>query len=146
MWNIREKALKFCKGKGLDIGCNKWPLDCAHPVDNDPGENAYVLDKWDDGSLDFVFSSHCLEHLEKWRDALALWSRKLKKGGILFLYLPHESMTLWEPGSPWVGNDHVWSPTAKVVSACLKELGMDIVEVDEGPDNFHSFHVVATKA
>src|ERR1043165_4525440 len=57
---ITEKALHYCQGSGLDIGCNKWPLKGAKPVDNDPDENAHKLDRVADNSQDFVFSSHCL--------------------------------------------------------------------------------------
>ncbi|MFQ5806772.1 MAG: methyltransferase domain-containing protein [Phycisphaerae bacterium] len=145
MDHIGDHALTFCKGKGLDIGANKWPLPGAHPVENRETENAYRLDRWADGALDFVFSSHCLEHLAQWRTALALWVSKLKPGGVLFLYLPHHSMTLWRPGSPWVGDDHVWSPSAEVLVPFLEALGMTMIEVDPGPDDYFSFHIVARR-
>ena len=143
MDNVQNLALQYCKGAGLDIGANQWPLPGARGVDNALDENAYLLDKWADGSLDFIFSSHCLEHLDRWQFALALWCRKLKPGGTLFLYLPHKSMTLWEPGSPWVGDGHVWSPTPELVVSELQAAGMEIVHVDPGPDSYYSFHVVA---
>lgn len=146
MGHIKDVALRYCSGEGLDIGANRWPLPGAHAVDNLPDENAYRLDRWRDGSLDFVFSSHCLEHLSEWRNALALWTSKLKPGGILFLYLPHKSMTLWEPGSPWVGTDHVWSPTVEAIVPELEQHGMEIVTIDPGPDGYFSFHVAARKA
>lgn len=146
MGHIREVALTYCSGQGLDIGANRWPLPGAHPVENLPDENAYRLDRWPDASLDFVFSSHCLEHLSEWRKALVLWISKIKPGGVLFLYLPHNSMTLWEPGSPWVGNDHVWSPTVEAIVPVLEEHGMQIVSVNPGPDSYFSFHIAARKS
>ena len=145
MDNIKDFALRYCIGRGLDIGANDWPLPGATAVDNRPHENAYELDSWSDGSLDFVFSSHCLEHLEKWQFALALWCCKLKSGGILFLYLPHSSMTLWEPGSPWVGHDHVWSPTPELIIPELSAAGMEIIRIDPGPDSYFSFHIIARR-
>lgn len=145
MGHIKDVALRYCRGNGLDIGANRWPLPGAHAVDNLPDENAYRLDRWPDASLDFVFSSHCLEHLGEWREALVLWTSKLKPGGILFLYLPHKSMTLWEPGSPWVGDDHVWSPTVEAIVPVLEQRGLELVNVDPGPDGYFSFHIVARK-
>ena len=145
MSHIKDFALTYCRGTGLDIGANRWPLPGAHAVDNRPGENAYCLDRWAEASLDFVFSSHCLEHLHDWRNALLLWISRLKPGGILFLYLPHASMTLWQPGSPWVGDDHVWSPTVDAIVPVLQQAGMEIVTFDSGPDDYFSFHIVARK-
>jgi SAM-dependent methyltransferase len=145
MSNIKDIALKYCQGEGLDIGCNKWPLSGAYPIDNAPGENAYQLDHWPNTSLDFIFSSHCLEHLSEWQEALSLWISKIKGNGILFLYLPHSSMTLWQPGSPWVGNDHVWSPSAEILVPFLEARDMRIIAADPKPDNYHSFHVIAQK-
>lgn len=43
-----------------------------------------------DASVDAVFSSHLLEHIEDYRAALADWWRCIKVGGYLVLYLPHK--------------------------------------------------------
>jgi predicted SAM-dependent methyltransferase len=110
---ILDKAYKYCQGKGIDIGAGKWPLRGAIPIENDEYQNAYKLDNFPDGSLDYVFSSHCLEHLDRWQDALRLWIKKLRINGILFLYLPHESMRLWNAGEPVVFDGHKWIPTYK---------------------------------
>jgi len=142
---IKEYALKFCQGTGLDIGASQWPLPGAQPVENNPGCNAYKLDSFDDSSLDFVFSSHCLEHLDQWRDALALWIKKLKKDGILFLYLPHKSMKLWHPRSPWVGHEHKWIPTADVIHKYLAKQGMHIIEYSSKADAYWSWFSVSRK-
>jgi SAM-dependent methyltransferase len=145
MQHIKQVALDYCTGRGLDIGASRWPFPGAHGVDDRPEENAYRLDRWAPGSLDFVFSSHCLEHLEEWQKALSLWISKLRPGGILFLYLPHKSMTLWEPGSPWVGDGHKWSPTVAAITPILEAGGMEIIKVDPGPDGYFSFHIVGRK-
>ena len=44
------------------------------------------------GSMDYVFSSHCLEHIENDWQALREWWRVLKSGGYLVLYLPHRDV------------------------------------------------------
>lgn len=142
---ILETAKKYCHGTGVDIGANQWPYPGAVPVDDRLGENAYRLDRFNEGSLDYVFSSHCLEHLARWQDALRLWIGKLRPGGILFLYLPHESMALWRPGGPWAGGAHKWSPTWETIVPFLEGAGMEILEYSPDRDAYWSFHVVARK-
>lgn len=142
---IIDKARAHCLGKGIDIGAGEWPLPDAIPIQKQEHQNAYKLDKFPDGTLDYVFTSHCLEHLGNWKDAITLWIRKLSIDGILFLYLPHKSMRLWNPGGPWVGEDHKWVPTYEVLNDFLKENQMEIVEYNSGKDRFWSFHIVAKK-
>ena len=143
--HILDAAQRYCTGAGIDIGASRWPFPGAMPVDDADGENAYALDRFADSSFDYVFSSHCLEHLRRWQDALRLWTRKLKPGGILFLYLPHESCALWRPGAPWAGGAHKWSPTYHVLNPFLESCGMEIVEYNEGRDRYWSFHIVAKR-
>jgi len=74
-------AQKVCKGTGLDIGCNRegWSFSGSIPIDNNTNYNAYNLP---DGTFDYIFSSHCLEHLDDYVKALGYWISKLKKGGV----------------------------------------------------------------
>lgn len=142
---ILPKAQEYCVGSGIDVGANDWPVPGAVPVDNSTSENAYRLDRFPSGSLDYVFSSHCLEHLRHWQDALRLWISKLREGGILFLYLPHISCEMWVPGGPWVADAHVWSPTWEILVPFLEAEGMEILELDKGRDAYWSFHIVARR-
>jgi SAM-dependent methyltransferase len=142
---IREKALALCRGRGIDVGASDWPFPGAIPIQQEKKRNAFRLDDIAPGSLDFVFSSHCLEHIVQWQDALALWISKLKPEGILFLYLPHEDMELWHPGAPWAGPSHKWIPTWQAIVPFLESQGMEIVDVDRGHDDFWSFHVAARR-
>lgn len=143
--HILETAQRYCRGSGIDVGANQWPFPGATPVDDSVGQHALRLDRFDDGSLDFVFSSHCLEHIARWQDALRLWIRKLKPGGILFLYLPHASNLLWRPGGPWVGGTHKWTPTWQELNPFLEQCGMEIVEFNADRDDYWSFHIVARR-
>ena len=142
---IIDKAKKYCKGKGIDIGAGIYPFPGAITIENDKHQNAYKLDNFSDGSLDYIFSSHCIEHLDKWQDALKLWIRKLKSNGIFVLYLPHESMRLWNPGSPWIFYAHKWKPTYEIINEFLIENGMEIIEYNTKKDKYWSFHIVARK-
>ncbi|MBF0231826.1 MAG: methyltransferase domain-containing protein [Desulfamplus sp.] len=142
---ISEKALQYCKGYGLDIGAGEWVLPGAISIQNEIHENAYMLNRFFDNSLDYVFSSHCLEHLEDWRVAINLWIRKLKIEGILFLYLPHESMKLWNPGGLWVGNIHKWKPTVEVLLPYLSSCGLEIMEFNTYRDEYWCFHIIAKR-
>jgi SAM-dependent methyltransferase len=142
---IREKALEHCSGMGLDIGAGEWPLPGAIPIREEPRQNAYLLDAFPDSSLDYVFSSHCLEHLDRWQHALKLWIRKLKPGGRLFLYLPHESMKLWRRCGPWVGLRHEWIPTYQVLVPFLTVHGVEVLEYEPERDQYFSFHVIGRR-
>jgi SAM-dependent methyltransferase len=143
--HIRQTALRYCQGRGIDIGADRWPFPNAIPIYNEPDQNAYKLDRMPDASLDYVHSSHCLEHLDRWSDALRLWVGKLKPGGYLFLYLPHEDMKLWNPGSPWVHDGHKWQPTVAVLRPFIESLGLRVIEFNPGHDDYWSFHIVAQK-
>ena len=143
---IREKALRYCSGVGIDVGAGEWPLPGAIPVREEKHQNAYALDAFPDASLDFVFSSHCLEHLRHWDEALRLWIRKLKPGGRLFLYLPHESMKLWRRAGPWVGLRHEWIPSWEVLVPFLNRHGVEVVELDRGKDSYWSFFIAGSRS
>lgn len=95
---ISPVAKKVCVGVGYDIGFGKeeWKLPNAIGIDiNTPDEyHAMCLP---DGEVDYIFSSHCLEHLSNWVDALDYWLSHLKPSGVLLLYLPHKTQKYWRP-------------------------------------------------
>jgi len=98
-------ALEVCKGNGYDIGCNReeWKLPGAIGIDPLISGNLHALNL-PAGEVDYIFSSHCLEHLERWVDVLDYWYAHLKPGGVLFLYLPHPDQKYW---LPWNNRKHV---------------------------------------
>jgi len=95
---IEADAERWCKGKGIDVGGGHWPLRGARVIGEGAEEDAYNITDGS-GTLDYVFSSHCLEHLERPKEALEEWIRVLKKGGILYLYLPHPDYMPWRKES-----------------------------------------------
>jgi SAM-dependent methyltransferase len=142
---IEEKAKFYCHGSGIDVGADIWPFPGAVPIRNEKEQNAYKLDRIPDQSLDYVISSHCLEHLDGWQYALKLWISKLKSNGIIFLYLPHRSNKLWNPGGAWGGPGHKWMPTYEAIISYLSNQGIEIIEYNPGRDDCWSFHIVGKK-
>ena len=151
--NAARFAMPFAKeiigeGKiGFDIGCMK--LDWAYPgailIDKDFDDpwDAYSLPTLTD-PLEYIFSSHCLEHLPDWVGALNYWNEVLSPGGVLFLYLPHKTQEYWHPWNNrkhyhlfdfecmdlyFKNNTHLWSTTF----------------VSTGADLNNSFYCVAEK-
>ena len=99
-------AKHVCIGKGVDVGCNRleWSYPGSIPVD--PIINGYSALEFpnDANELDYIFSSHCLEHVEDWVGVLDYWKTRLKLGGTLFLYLPDYSQVYWRP---WNNRKHI---------------------------------------
>lgn len=97
---IKYEIVRWTRGRGLDLGCGPYKA-YKHfiGVDNQPypgdGPNfitdcATDLSLFADGSMDFVFSSHLLEHIVDTERALKEWWRKIGVGGYLVLYVPHK--------------------------------------------------------
>jgi SAM-dependent methyltransferase len=101
---IRWELPQYTRGRGLDLGCGPsktFPHFIG--VDNytdtqlfgiqmkpDVVCNVTKLDVFGSASMDFVFSSHCLEHVQDHKGALKEWWRVIRPGGHLCLYLPHK--------------------------------------------------------
>ena len=151
-------AQQVCVGYGFDIGCNRpeWAY-----VDRN-GMSATMIDpvldsRYDAMHLpsgkmaDYIFSSHCLEHIDNWVTALEYWHSKLKTGGVLCLYLPDYSQKYWRP---WNNRKHVHYFTPNVIKDYLTELP-EVNEVVYAPkwvnvfvsgvDLNNSFMVIAQK-
>lgn len=118
---IAPIAKEFCRGVGLDVGCGKWPLPGARPIDLKRGDDAMALPE---GTWDYVFSSHCLEHLPNPVEAIEHWKTRIVPGGVLFLYLPHPDMRYWRPEN-CRKHLHLFHPAD--VAAMLRELGFSNV-------------------
>jgi len=133
---IQDKALAFCKGDGIDFGAGKWCLRGAIPVDH---STYFGIEDIDLASLDYVYSSHCLEHIYSWKLILRGLIARIKPNGIIFLYLPHKI-------SPWTGwRKHKWIPTTEIILEAFKEMGVDTLTYTDMPDAYQSFFVVGRK-
>jgi len=143
---IRPIAEKVCIGKGIDIGCNRpeWAcpnakdlLDAEFPAPWNDALNIPVKDN----HYDFVFSSHCLEHIGDYYSALQEWTRVLKHKGILLLYLPHKNMEYWRPRN---NRKHLRIFDEENLKNDLFSLGYKYVTIT-GCDLSYSFAVLAEK-
>jgi SAM-dependent methyltransferase len=141
----RPFAQKVCKGVGVDVGCNRkeWAFVDADGVEAlciDPVIcSEYHALNFPNMNYDYIISSHCGEHLDNWVDALDYWKSKLKKGGVLFLYLPDYSQTYWRP---WNNRKHIHSFTPNILRDYLTDRGWKNIFVS-GVDLNNSFMVMA---
>jgi ubiquinone/menaquinone biosynthesis C-methylase UbiE len=63
-----------------------FPLIRNVVIYDQPQGDAQKLENINDGSFDFVFSSHCLEHVRDPVEALGNWIRVVRPGGHLVIY------------------------------------------------------------
>lgn len=140
---IMPFALEVCKGEGVDVGCHKieWKFPGAYPID--PVLNDYSATDFPYEDLDYVFSSHCLEHLPNWVEAIEYWTGKMKSGGVLFLYLPDYSQEYWRP---WNNRKHIHAFTPGLLRDYLESTERFKKIFVSGVDLYNAFTVMAEKA
>lgn len=139
---IMPLAKYYCRGMGLDIGYSKepWMMPNAIGIEPtiDPTYDAMRLPK---GEFDYVFSSHCLEHVkENWYNVVDYWLTKVRVGGVLFLYLPHLSQQYWQSKS---NRKHIHEFMGDEIGDYLKKLGHEVYV--SGIDANHSFCVICER-
>lgn len=137
-------AEHFCQGDGLDIGGLK---ECYFPdaivinkLYSEDVFDAFNLPQKKDG-WDYIFSSHCLEHLDDYIKALEYWRDSLKENGRLFLYLPHPDMIYWRPEN-CKKHRHLFYPFD--LMCCLDTLGFKDILHSERDLNW-SFAITGIK-
>lgn len=135
-------ASRYFVGAGIDIGGRPDPLALYRELfpqitslrtwDIEDGD-AQLMSEAADESVDFVFSSHCLEHLRDPVEGLRNWFRITRPGGHLVITVPDED--LYEQGVwPSTHNrDHKsaftlmkarsWCPASVNVLELVRELG-----------------------
>ena len=133
---------KYFIGNGLDVGGKPDPLILYKSLF--PGITSLRTWDWENGdaqfmngaaddSVDFLFASHCLEHLRDPYEGLKNWFRVIKPGGYLIVDVPDEDM--YEQGvfpsthnldhkTSWtVLKDKSWSPRSMNVLDLVRSLG-----------------------
>ncbi len=115
---------RFIVGHGIDIGCGRDKIDSsAVGYDLESGD-AQRMDGFEDGSFDYVYSSHCLEHMRDPREAILNWWRLVKPGGHLIVAIPDED--LYEQGIV----PSVFNPDHKITFTISKERSWSPVSVN----------------
>lgn len=104
---------KYFNGKGIDIGCGYYPITRENCKQYDIGFNkkhdASFMATEKDETYDWVYSSHCLEHVDHPPEALKNWWRILKPNGFLIVVVP--DLILFEK-KQWPqpkGYQHQWA-------------------------------------
>jgi len=145
-WGAKEWAI--LSGKGIDIGSGPDPITPeARAFDVQDGD-ANVITQYVHDQFDFVYSSHCLEHMNNPRSALREWWQLVKPGGHLFFIVPDED--LYEQGvfpsrfnrdhkaTFTICKAHSWSPASYNVLDLARELPggrlVSVVLQDQGYD------------
>ena len=132
----------YLRGRGVDLGAGTFKV-LPHAISVDNGhheafghyihadvrvESCEKMDIFASRSMDFVYSSHLLEHIENWQAALAEWWRLVKEDGYLVLYLPHADFypLVGEPGA---NPDHKWNVRPEyIITEMEKYRGWDLVQ------------------
>lgn len=95
---LRNNDYRYLRGDVLDVGCGPDPIKLPPPARvtgwDIPDGDAQYLASIPDGKFDAVVSSHCLEHMVDVPTSLKNWSRVLKEGGYMLIYVP--SWTFYE--------------------------------------------------
>jgi SAM-dependent methyltransferase len=109
VWGALEASV--LRGDGIDIGCGTDPVrPDARRFDRAEGDANRIRD-YVSRQFDYVYASHCLEHMTDPRAAIVEWWSLVKPGGVLFLIVPDED--LYEQGY-WpsrFNRDHKWTFT-----------------------------------
>ena len=140
-------ANEILSGRGYDIGPSKleWKLPDSDnrtviPIDL-VFEDDFEAMNLPIGKVDFIFSSHCLEHLPNYVDAIDYWVDNLKSGGMLFLYLPHYTQEYW---LPFNNRKHIHSFNGRELEKMLIARGLNNIFLS-GVDLNNSFTLIAQK-
>lgn len=132
IWEQDGIEFRVLKGKGVDIGAGGDPVfPYAQSFEQEDGD-ANVISTYIHDAFDFVYSSHCLEHMHDPKKAILEWWKLVKVGGVLFITIPDED--LYEQGV-WpsrFNGDHKatftisktksWSPVSNNVFDLAKSL------------------------
>lgn len=158
---VAHLLVPYTRGTGVDVGSGHnrvFPhfttIDSGKDFGGEkvadihaPGETLPFGDK----TLDFVFSSHFLEHVVDYRAALTDWWRTIKVGGHLVLYLPHKLLypNIGQPGAnPDHKHDFMPADILVAMAGAAKAVGAgwDLVENEErGLNDEYSFFQVYRK-
>jgi SAM-dependent methyltransferase len=142
-------AKEIISGEGIDCGPNRkeWGFIDKNGVPAilvdpsiDPMFDAMNLPV---GKYDYIISSHMIEHyIGRFQEVIEYWLTKLRKGGVIFLYLPNcEYQTYWA----WGNKKHIHYLSPKIMAEYCATLDIQKFFVTEGYDLNGSFYCIIEK-
>jgi SAM-dependent methyltransferase len=158
----RHSLARWCVGSGVDIGFGGHApiVDTALTSDQYPAPwfgsgwpNQLCLDAFcrlpfSDNSLDYIYSSHCLEDAIDTAGVLSDWCRVLRPGGVLVLFLPdqktYEADCAKKGTEPNPDHKH-WNFGMEYTISCLPNTVKVIHKAFPLDYNPYSFELVAMK-
>lgn len=138
---------RYFKGSGLDIGYGgDLVVPNARGWDLEDGD-AQLLETIENETYDFVYSSHCLEHMRDPIIALMNWWRVLKPGGYLFVVVPDEDLyehgiwpSVYNPDHKntfTISKDKTWSPVGFNITDLVNKLpNRKVISIRTTDDNY----------
>lgn len=150
-----EKIVPWAVGVDSGIEWDRTPkgADFILPVDPEHGKDllAGLQGKGQPVLYDVVFSSHTLEHIRSpILETLRFWLSMVKPGGKLALYLPDETYYIYDSGNRTARNPaHVHYLTLQTFVWYLwqlKEVVVDSLKLDVGPDRYSFLAVLSKKS
>jgi ADP-heptose:LPS heptosyltransferase len=154
---IKYLLPRYTRGRGLEIGCGQEKA-FPHFIGIDNGHHfgkgaADIMGEADDlsmfgnDSMDFVFSSHVLEHMVDMLKALTEWGRVIKPGGYLCLYVPSADLYP-RSGEPGANLDHKHDIYRGDIPLLMSETGFSwdqVVKEERSAGNEYSLFEVYRK-
>lgn len=134
---------KYMYSNGLDVGGTGYEknvhaiLPEAIIVDLDyPGYDGHTL-PFKDNTQHYVYSSHCLEHIENYKKAIQEWYRVTKIGGCIITVVPHRDLyELREnPPSQWNLDHKRFYKTSDLIREFEESLSVNSFRVRHLRDN-----------
>jgi SAM-dependent methyltransferase len=155
IWGPLERSV--LSGSGIDIGCGLDPIEPQVRQFDVQNGDANRITEFVHEQFDYVYASHCLEHMVRPAAAVLGWWQLVKPGGHLFFLVPDED--LYEQGvfpsrfnddhkaTFTISKSHSWSPVSinvfdlaqslprsRLVSLVLQDHGYDRRLLRHGPD------------
>jgi SAM-dependent methyltransferase len=89
---------RYMQGHGAEIGFAGYIEGCVPILENCdgfelgmPGYDGVHL-PYHDGEIDYVYSSHCLEHIYNWVPVIQEWFRVIRPNGHIITVVPHRDL------------------------------------------------------
>ena len=138
---LTPEELSYFQGDGIDIGCGDDPIfPGCYTFDSCDGDANHIK-RYLKRNYDWVYSSHCLEHMDDPYDALKQWASLVKPKGYLIFTVPDEDLyeqghfpSIYNPSHRHtftIAKRKSWSPVSVNVLDLIHSLdGFDVVKVE----------------